>query len=129
MPITSQPSHYVTLQEDKLDSFVDISFERLEHTYRVNIFAYFQLCQLAVKHFISNKTRGNIINVGSIQAYMPTPQILDYATTKVRDQFLSVALYVPQMKGSSSPMCAHRTHSFELIELRLEVHIYSASKA
>lgn len=70
------------MQEDKLESFVDIPFERLEHTYRVNIFAYFQLTQLAVKHFTANKIRGNIINVGSIQAYQPTPQILDYATTK-----------------------------------------------
>ena len=66
-----------------MDSFTDIPFERFEHTYRVNIFAYFQLAQLAVKHFLVNKIKGNIINVGSIQAYMPTPNILDYASTKV----------------------------------------------
>lgn len=71
------------MQEDNLDSFTEISFERFEHTYRVNIFAYFQFAQMAVKHFLERDAPGNIINVGSIQAYMPTFGILDYASTKV----------------------------------------------
>lgn len=70
------------IQEDNLESFLDITPERLEHTFRVNYFAYFRLAQRAVKHFLDNDIEGNIINVGSIQAYQPTPGILDYATTK-----------------------------------------------
>lgn len=76
-------SDFLYLQEDNLESFLDIKPERLEHTFRVNYFAYFRLAQLAVRHFLDNDIEGNIINVGSIQAYMPTPGILDYATTKV----------------------------------------------
>ncbi len=42
----------------------------------------FTLAQLAAKQMLQQKS-GNIINVGSIQAYQPTPGILDYASTKV----------------------------------------------
>jgi hypothetical protein len=68
-------------QEDFLQSFTEIPRERLERTYQVNLFAMFSLAQKAVKQF-EKQGGGNIINLGSIQAYKPTPGILDYATTK-----------------------------------------------
>ena len=46
----------------------------------VNIVAMFSLAQKAVRHM---KKGSAIINVASIQAYQPTPGILDYACTKV----------------------------------------------
>ena len=69
------------LQEDLLDSFADIPRSRLEHTYAVNILAMFSLAQKAVKIF-EKQGSGNIINIGSIQAYMPTSGVLDYSSTK-----------------------------------------------
>lgn len=72
-----------SLQEDFLQSFTEIPRERLERTYQVNLFAMFSLAQKAVKQF-EKQGGGNIINLGSIQAYKPTPGILDYATTKVK---------------------------------------------
>jgi NAD(P)-dependent dehydrogenase (short-subunit alcohol dehydrogenase family) len=70
-----------SMQEDLQESFIDIPRSRLENTYNVNILAMFTLAQLAAKQMLQQKS-GNIINVGSIQAYQPTPGILDYASTK-----------------------------------------------
>ena len=60
----------------------DIPRSRLENTYKVNILAMFTLAQLAAKQMLKQGS-GNIINIGSIQAYQPTFGILDYASTKV----------------------------------------------
>ena len=48
----------------------------------MNVLAMFTLAQLAAKQMLKQGS-GNIINLGSIQAYMPTPGVLDYASTKV----------------------------------------------
>ena len=69
-------------QEDLQESFIDIPRSRLENTFAVNILAMFTLAQMAAKRMLEQGS-GNIINIGSIQAYMPTPGILDYASTKV----------------------------------------------
>ncbi|KAK9824665.1 hypothetical protein WJX72_012168 [[Myrmecia] bisecta] len=66
-------------QHDVVDKFTDLSRERLERTFRVNIIAMMRLAQLAHPHI---KKGGAIINVASIQAYQPMPALLDYATTK-----------------------------------------------
>lgn len=70
-----------SMQEDKLESFIDIPRSRLENTYKVNILAMFTLAQLSAKQMLKQGS-GNIINIGSIQAYQPTFGILDYASTK-----------------------------------------------
>ena len=77
----SRSAPVACVQEDLLESFADIPRARLERTYAVNILAMFSLAQKAVKVM---KKGGSIINVGSIQAYMPTNGILDYASTKVQ---------------------------------------------
>jgi NAD(P)-dependent dehydrogenase (short-subunit alcohol dehydrogenase family) len=56
-----------------------ISVEELEHTFKTNILAMFYLCQAAWPHFQPGSA---VINTASIQAYQPSPQLLDYATTK-----------------------------------------------
>lgn len=66
-------------QGKSLDSFTEISDERLERTFRVNILAMFHLSAAAFPHMQPGST---IINTASIQAYQPKPHILDYATTK-----------------------------------------------
>ncbi|HEV7869143.1 MAG TPA: SDR family oxidoreductase [Chthoniobacteraceae bacterium] len=57
----------------------DWSAEEFDRTYRTNVYAMFHLCRAALPQM---KPGGTIINVASIQAYDPTPQLLAYASTK-----------------------------------------------
>jgi NAD(P)-dependent dehydrogenase (short-subunit alcohol dehydrogenase family) len=66
-------------QGKAVERFEDIDAERVEKTFRVNITAMFHLVRHALPHM---KEGSAIINVASIQAYKPTPSILDYAATK-----------------------------------------------
>jgi len=66
-------------QGKAVEKFEEISAERMERTFRVNIMAMFHLVRYALPHM---KEGSAIINVASIQAYQPSPQILDYASTK-----------------------------------------------
>jgi NAD(P)-dependent dehydrogenase (short-subunit alcohol dehydrogenase family) len=60
-------------------SLQDLSGEQLERTFRTNIFAMFYLCKAALPRM---KPGSAIINTASIQAYDPSPTLLDYAATK-----------------------------------------------
>ncbi len=57
----------------------EIPSDDLERVFRTNILAMFWLCKAAVPHLREGSA---IINSTSIQAYQPSPEILDYATTK-----------------------------------------------
>jgi NAD(P)-dependent dehydrogenase (short-subunit alcohol dehydrogenase family) len=61
------------------ESIADITPDELERTFRTNILSMFFTCQAAVEHMQPGSA---IINVGSIQAYQPSPELLDYAATK-----------------------------------------------
>lgn len=61
------------------ESIQEITAQELEHTFRTNIFAMFYLCKAALPHMQPGSA---IINVGSIQAYQPSPSLLAYASTK-----------------------------------------------
>lgn len=61
------------------ESFADIDDEQLEATYDVNILAMFRLVRAALPHLEPGST---IINTTSIQAYAPSPTLIDYASTK-----------------------------------------------
>ncbi|WP_338752388.1 SDR family oxidoreductase [Janibacter alittae] len=57
----------------------DISDERLDRVFKTNLYALFWMTRAALKHL----TRGAcIINTSSIQAFEPSPALLDYASTK-----------------------------------------------
>jgi hypothetical protein len=60
-------------------SIEDISNEEWEKTFRTNIHAMFFLTKAAVPHL---KSGSAIINTASINADMPNPTLLAYATTK-----------------------------------------------
>jgi NAD(P)-dependent dehydrogenase (short-subunit alcohol dehydrogenase family) len=66
-------------QGKSVERFEDLSAERVEETFRTNIIGMFNLVRHALPHI---KQGGSIINTASIQAYKPTPNILDYACTK-----------------------------------------------
>jgi NAD(P)-dependent dehydrogenase (short-subunit alcohol dehydrogenase family) len=67
------------LQPPAVESFEDLDPERVRRTLMVNVAAMFHLTRHALPHM---KAGAAIINVASIQAYKPSPNILDYATTK-----------------------------------------------
>jgi NAD(P)-dependent dehydrogenase (short-subunit alcohol dehydrogenase family) len=66
-------------QGEAVQRFEDIDGARVEETFRVNIVSMFHLVRHALPHMTEGST---IINVASIQAYQPSPEILDYASTK-----------------------------------------------
>ncbi|SED49705.1 hypothetical protein SAMN05519105_4127 [Rhodobacter sp. 24-YEA-8] len=65
--------------QDTFDALSEITDEEWERTFAVNIHAIFRLTKAAVPHM----GRGSaIINTASINADMPNPTLLAYATTK-----------------------------------------------
>ncbi|GAB3698638.1 SDR family oxidoreductase [Spirosoma flavus] len=64
-------------------SLQDITNEQLDRTFRTNIFAMFYLCRAAEKHL---KPGSTVVNTTSINAYKPSPTLLDYAATKAAIQ-------------------------------------------
>jgi hypothetical protein len=66
-------------QPKAVERFEDLDDERVRRTFAVNIVAMFSLVRHALPHM---KAGGSVINVASIQAYKPSPPILDYAATK-----------------------------------------------
>ncbi|MCZ7423051.1 SDR family oxidoreductase [Verrucosispora sp. WMMA2121] len=56
-----------------------ISTEQFDRVFKTNLYAMFWLCKAALPHLGEGST---IINTSSIQAFDPSPQLLDYATTK-----------------------------------------------
>ena len=61
------------------DGLLDITTEQFDRVFKTNVYAMFWLCRFAVPHMREGST---IINTSSIQAFDPSPQLLDYATTK-----------------------------------------------
>jgi len=66
-------------QGKQVKDISELDRARVEFTFKTNIIAMFDLVRYAVPHIPKG---GSIINVGSIQAYDPSYEILDYATTK-----------------------------------------------
>jgi NAD(P)-dependent dehydrogenase (short-subunit alcohol dehydrogenase family) len=56
-----------------------LTTEQFESTFAVNVYAMFWLCKYALPHMPAG---ASIINTSSIQAYQPSPHLLDYAATK-----------------------------------------------
>jgi NAD(P)-dependent dehydrogenase (short-subunit alcohol dehydrogenase family) len=57
----------------------DISTEQLDRVFKTNLYAMFWLCKMALPHMPKGSS---IINTSSVQASSPSPELLDYATTK-----------------------------------------------
>ena len=57
----------------------DITTDQFDRVLKTNLYAMFWLCKMAIPHMPSGSS---IINTSSVQAYQPSPYLLDYATTK-----------------------------------------------
>jgi NAD(P)-dependent dehydrogenase (short-subunit alcohol dehydrogenase family) len=62
-----------------IEGIEDLSTEQLLRIYYTKVFATFWLCKAAVRHLSPG---WSIIITTSIQAYQPSPSLLDYASTK-----------------------------------------------
>lgn len=57
----------------------DISDDRLDRVFKTNLYALFWMTRAALPHL---ERGSSVINVSSIQAFEPSPSLLDYASTK-----------------------------------------------
>lgn len=62
-----------------VEKIEDLSTEQFDATFRTNVHALFWVCKAALPHLPAG---ASIINTASIQAYQPSPNLLDYAPTK-----------------------------------------------
>jgi NAD(P)-dependent dehydrogenase (short-subunit alcohol dehydrogenase family) len=72
-----------------VDDLADVTTEQFDSTFKVNVYALFWIVQEALPHLPAGAT---IINTSSIQAYQPSPGLVDYATTKAAINTMSKAL-------------------------------------
>ncbi|GAA4010827.1 hypothetical protein GCM10022631_24450 [Deinococcus rubellus] len=61
------------------ESIAEISSEQFDATFKTNVYALFWISKAALPHL---KAGATIINTTSIQASQPSPNLLDYASTK-----------------------------------------------
>ncbi|GAA0244992.1 SDR family oxidoreductase [Saccharothrix mutabilis subsp. mutabilis] len=61
------------------DGLLGISSEQFDRVFKTNVYAMFWLCKAAVPHM---RPGASIINTSSIQAFQPSPELMDYAATK-----------------------------------------------
>ncbi|WP_055491227.1 SDR family oxidoreductase [Streptomyces sp. TP-A0356] len=66
-------------QMSQPDGIEAITTEQFDRVMRTNLYGMFWLCKKALPHIPAG---GSIINTTSVQAYKPSPHLLDYATTK-----------------------------------------------
>lgn len=58
---------------------LDITTDQFDRVLKTNLYAMFWLCKAAIPHL---QPGSSIINTASIQAFTPSPELMDYATSK-----------------------------------------------
>jgi NAD(P)-dependent dehydrogenase (short-subunit alcohol dehydrogenase family) len=66
-------------KQHSIDSILDLSTEQFDATFKTNLYAMFWITKAALPHMGPGSA---IINTSSVQAYEPSPNLLDYAQTK-----------------------------------------------
>ncbi|VTR75673.1 SDR family oxidoreductase [Cellulomonas hominis] len=76
-------------RQQYVEDLADLTSESFDLTFRTNVHAMFWIIQEALPHLPKG---ASIINTSSIQAYNPSPILVDYATTKAAINTMSKAL-------------------------------------
>ncbi len=76
-------------RQHSFDSILDISNEDFDWTLKTNVYAMFWITKAAVPHMPPGSA---IVNTTSVNAYDPSPNLLDYSTTKGAIMIFSKAL-------------------------------------
>ncbi len=76
-------------KQQHVEAIADLSSTQFDETMKTNVYALFWLTKAALPHMPPG---GSIINTSSVQAYDPSPGLLDYATTKAAINTFSKAL-------------------------------------
>ncbi|MES2462137.1 MAG: SDR family oxidoreductase, partial [Armatimonadota bacterium] len=66
-------------KQQSQDSIMDLTTEQFDSTFKTNVYAMFWITKAALPHLGPGAA---IINTASVQAYDPSPNLLDYAQTK-----------------------------------------------
>ena len=66
-------------KQQHVEEIADLTSQQFEETMRTNLNSLFWIVQEAVPHLPPGST---IINTSSVQGYQPSPNLVDYATTK-----------------------------------------------
>jgi len=75
--------------QQQVPEIADLTTEQFDATFKTNVYAMFWLCKAAIAVMPPGSS---IINTSSVQAYTPSPILLDYATTKGAINTFSKAL-------------------------------------
>jgi NAD(P)-dependent dehydrogenase (short-subunit alcohol dehydrogenase family) len=66
-------------KQQAVDSILNLTTEQFDATFKTNVYALFWITKAAMSHL---RAGASIINTSSVQAYDPSPNLLDYAQTK-----------------------------------------------
>ncbi|MFC7957353.1 SDR family oxidoreductase [Rhodococcoides kroppenstedtii] len=76
-------------KQQYVEKLEDLTPEQFDATFKTNVYSLFWIVQEAVPHMPAGST---IVTTSSIQAYTPSPGLVDYATTKMAINTMSKAL-------------------------------------
>jgi len=76
-------------KQQEVSDIANLTTEQFDETFKTNVYALFWMCKAALPHMRPGST---IINTASVEAYKPSPILLDYATTKAAINTFSKAL-------------------------------------